>query len=1078
MRQATQTLENAITIPESFRATAKLTAYKSRIYFDTYTNNAPVFALPDGSTAYPTPEAIIYDETIGKFVTIAIEEDDYGDGQLAFLIEGSSNPIYPTLEGNSIAADPRCRPGIFGNRIFYYDNNEWKVAIYDSVLLGAENPACINSVGSFSSLPTGAIYPIGINEAVLFYIDEGSVRPVFIASDATEHKHPGRLINPIVVLSEVNDADVYALHYSGAVKTGAAIYIYFTAHDGSVKTAKYKLATNEIDGSWSDYLVAVPEDLSIFEIGNVFVHNDRFFMCGKFYRKEDFESNTKYTLLLWSDDGKTFSIDRRTLVSLVDLRFLAAMCGDEIAFSASNRYNKEIGTYRILGEAAPSVNITLDNTGGSASAGWTANVKASDELYLDNEFLDTGTFSKLEIGVYTASGLEWIKYHDVVIARITKSFEDGIRGYELFLMPDALWHISVMTHPFYMEVQGKQAILDKVKDFSNLYSVSSDAGPSWTLSCDFWSKEAVPSSLYGLEYKCHAGNTTTDHWCNDIKDFCQDYPVLDDSATIEVRIYGWSRAGIESGTPESGPPDPTPTNSPNDDFYALLLVEDEDGAQSTIVSLIGELSSAHSNPPQTYFPEGAREGSYPVTYLMANPGAGKKIIKVGARIVSGSGNTVYYPERVELPGIAVELIPIEASTTGFEIVDLPLGTLHQTAITNTIKGIPQILFSQRPFSAWNFDCDMRVQFKGEYTSVGPLGLGSNKDNFILGYISKGKMGIAKIRGGQKTILLEQANGGIAAGIDYDVRFWHRDGLFGLEVKKINEVWPTRGSQLTYSWQEADGTILAVDDIFHVGAYGFIDPPRFRTTGFRSSQSIVPVLPLDMDDTSLDSDFETDFPTSGTIDIDGIKYSYSGKNMFFSASNPPLGPFQLRNYSDWQSPFCFDPGGGYAYQGGMAIEIYLFKWLDGATHSDDLEGAIIATNAGMAWINQNTQWKAWITTVGQVVWARERSRHYSAYIPDYHASCSEKVYITNGLTGVAAIEASGEEVIHSEGTFVYIHSEDEIIIDGFYAASGDHDNSISSLLDKFCRVAGTMAILPGDFRPADGEIGIGEEVALQ
>ena len=75
---------------------------------------------------------------------------------------------------------------------------------------------------------------------------------------------------------------------------------------------------------------------------------------------------------------------------------------------------------------------------------------------------------------------------------------------------------------------------------------------------------------------------------------------------------------------------------------------------------------------------------------------------------------------------------------------------------------------------------------------------------------------------------------------------------------------------------------------------------------------------------------------------------------------------------------------------MAIEFYQFKWLDGATHSGDLEGAIVATNAGYAWINQNTQWKVWITTIGEVVWARERARHYSEYIPNYPASCSEKI----------------------------------------------------------------------------------------
>jgi len=405
-----------------------------------------------------------------------------------------------------------------------------------------------------------------------------------------------------------------------------------------------------------------------------------------------------------------------------------------------------------------------------------------------------------------------------------------------------------------------------------------------------------------------------------------------------------------------------------------------------------------------------------------------------------------------------------------------------TVLLSKVKGIPSISFSSRPYSAWNFDCAIRTKFKGDYTSVGPLGLGSDKDNFILGYISEGKMGIAKIRGGQKIVLLEQDKD-IVGNTDYDLRFWHRDGLFGLEVKKITDVaWPTRGitaaHSLVYSWTAADGEIVTNSDILHVGIYAFIDPPRFRTTGFRSTETIVPVLPLDMDDTSLDSDFVTDFPTAGEIDIDGTIYKYTGKNEFFNdVDNPPNGPFQLRNYTNWGAPFTSDPGGGYTYQGGMAIEFYQFKWLDGATHSGDLEGAIVATNAGYAWINQNTQWKVWITTMGEVVWARERARHYSEYIPNYSASCSEKIYLVNGLTGVSLSTEAAESIFYPEGTFVYIHSGDEVEINGFYASSGDHDNSIASLLRKFCRIAGTDAVFPGDIILADGVYNPGEEFEL-
>ncbi|MDP2365504.1 MAG: hypothetical protein Q8M94_17265, partial [Ignavibacteria bacterium] len=264
-------------------------------------------------------------------------------------------------------------------------------------------------------------------------------------------------------------------------------------------------------------------------------------------------------------------------------------------------------------------------------------------------------------------------------------------------------------------------------------------------------------------------------------------------------------------------------------------------------------------------------------------------------------------------------------------------------MNNTKKGVPQIYFSQRPYSAWNYDCIIRTKFTGLYSYTGIVGLAIDKNNYILGYITNEKYGIAKIRNGKKTILIEEANVAIVPNISLDVRFWHRDGLFGIEVKEIDDPWPTRGSQLVYSWLTANDTIAISDDLFHVGIYTFINPPRFRTTGFRSSQAIIPVLPLDMDDETSDSDFVTDFPASGSVDIEGTIYTYGGKNQFFTDidnDKRPRGPYQLRAFYDWTPPFTSDPGGGYAYQGGMAVEFWLFDWLDGATYSGKYDGAIL------------------------------------------------------------------------------------------------------------------------------------------
>ena len=1256
MRIVPNSITDAITIPESVKETGRLTAYKSRVFFSTYTDEAPAYASPiPGPSAphavgYPLPEALAYNTELGKFITISIKTN----GEIALQIEGEASPVIVTMGSSPLLADEHCRPGILENSFWFYSPEDveystgsWYKVVFDPALVLLGTAECVESLAEFSSRPNGAIHPISDTEAVIFHIDEGGIRPVFVASDASEHEHPGRLFNPTHVFTPYNADDLTTLQFSGATILNGDIFVYLTMYNGSVKVAKYKFAADNINGSWSDFLVAVPEDISVFEIGSVFTYNNRVFMCGKFYRQEEFATTTKYTLLLWSDDGFTFSIDRKTLVSAIDLRFLAVMEGDYLTFSSTNRYTSVLAPYQILGESAESVAITLDNISGASQSGWSAKVKASDEVYLDNVILETGVYAKFEIGVYTTNGIEWVKYHDVIVSRITSTFEDGVRRYTVNIVPDALWHTSMMTHPFYMEIQGKQSVLDTVQALDNLYKVESGGGIPWTLSCDFWTKEITESAQGGFIYQTHAAAIETDWWCPDIKEFATDYPILGSDTTIEVRIYGWSRAGIPSGAPGQNPVDDTPTDTPNDDFYALMLLEDENGMQSTVVSTIDEIVSEYTNPPQSWFVDGAREGSYPVIWQIANPGTGKKIIKVGCRVIANTGNTTYNLERVELPGITViynptttpsspsaELVdsptddygyftigegpynsntirpplpdpseqftffetqistPFDAThhySTGFgvdnkvavdAILRITLRTefrenneiegfrlenypdsvkiytvngvdYNETSVANitsgdasprmcyytnmyfasnphgrlpeicnvyftvevltpggvpiaeiertknlqiTKKGRPTVYFSQRPFSTWNFDCISRTSFTGEYALSGLLGLASDDNNYIVGYIENGKIGIGVIRGGVKTTLVDVVDATIVPDTIYDVRFWHRDGVFGVETKKSTSVtWPTRGSQLTYSWLEVDGVMATIDDIFHVGVFTFINPPKFRTVGFRSSGSIIPILPLDINPSTGASDALTLFPWSGQIDIEGTKYSYNGIwPTFTDVSIPytePLGPYQLRSVGNVVAPYSNPPtsegdDNPMTGAGGRCIAILQFAWLENTVENEGLfAGAAIGSTNGYAFFENAAQWKIWITTNGKLVWIRERARHYvedqyADLIGDDFGTLSSKIYITNGMDGVAPIDKIENEFVYEEGTFVFLDSDDKIDVYGFYAVSGDHDQNLKSLLGKFCKIAGTTATFPGDFAPANATIASGGQVNLQ
>jgi hypothetical protein len=184
---------------------------------------------------------------------------------------------------------------------------------------------------------------------------------------------------------------------------------------------------------------------------------------------------------------------------------------------------------------------------------------------------------------------------------------------------------------------------------------------------------------------------------------------------------------------------------------------------------------------------------------------------------------------------------------------------------------------------------------------------------------------------------------------------------------------------------------------------------------------------------------------------------------------------LRNATSWDAPFNTDREGK-TYQGGKAIEITQFEWLDGLTHAEDFVDSIIATSAGYNWELDETQWKVWITTGGEVVWLRNRARHYSEDMPDYYPDGNERVYITEGLTGVSG-SGDGTDYQHPHGAFVYVHSDDRVSVHGFSAFSGEHDQSIMNLLDKFCRLSGTLAEFIGDLEVASKTFTDGEEFEL-
>ena len=1356
MRPVSPDVTEAITLSTGHRQGGRITVYKSRVYFDALTSsNAPSSAkdigyagkrLNEASFLLARPE--IAHQVITAFVSV--------DGKLYFMREGSDTTIELLSgidPGSHIGFNANNTTGIYS--VYYYnlDALQWEYQNIDIDLLLADDATCLTGiVTAFPELPKGSIYPlVGTeNTFVLLDIYEGAVRVRIYDDNRDTLPNKYRFMNPLKVL-DLETEDVYLLHKAGAVLVGNKVYVYYSHYDGSVKSMICTLQADMRHGVWSDIRISIPQDLSEFGIVNVFQHNGRIFISGNFGRKEQFSSSTVYSLLIWSDNGLIFTMNRRVLCSLIYLPFHVHTDGAEVVFASTNRIYRTSAPYQIIGENAASTVVDIVNINGSVSSDISATLVAGAEQYFTDEKIDTGSYAKLELSIISLEGKKHVKYFDVVVSGINKQLKDGGRENAISLQTDASWHTENMTHPFYMEFQGKQAIFDKAVDFSNLYKASTGINPDWTLGVDFWGEDGT-----SFNFKTHSDTSTT-HWSSDLATVYAEYPIFGSLENYEFRVYGWSRAGVPDTNPNTD--DPTPGDTLNDMFLPIIEYMDDTETKIQYIPELLHLSSAYANPPQTYFQSGG--GSYPVVFSVANPGAARKIIRVGVIVTSRSAsNTTYYLERVEMPEIVVSCvlnsgqeatfdvvgtvsniltdttpetfrqynpktindgwgigewvyqrfytgvthevlslgemtvpsqivyikfinnstlpikeirihkkvkvlssthngvwlegdtgkwykagetyeyisspITLEAGATGTgsiylgheqywsgsmwlpdvssveasiwitvgstlsaskdgffdgnsnaalyskNWVDPAIGThyyvyqkiknsgtmpmtvkayvethnvinagvlLHYRwvspsksedektltwgeqffwtsdaitiapgdeklvyiegwcvtsnpnhegyikliayfidasssasnpvdgtvgtvkVLTNKRKGIPQILFSTKPYSAWNFETTGRFEFKGDYAHAGLVGLATDEKNFVMGCITKNSAYLAHMKNGKRTIL-QEVSGTIDPETPYDLRLWHRDGILGFEYKRAGEYWPVRGSIIYYEWKTTDGAVTTNDDIYHLGAYSNLDPPRFRIVGMMSGQSVLAALPIDVDNTDGNSDLINRFPASGAVDIDGVIYNYSGKNIYF-ADNFPCGPYQLRNIGDWGSPYNRDPDGSVSYQGGKSIECLDFKWL---SSPGDYAGAIIATSAGYAWINQQTQWKPWIRTSGVQVLLRNRARFYSSEIPDWYPSTDEKIYITNGLTGLSPADALGNTYMHSHGTFAYFDSGDEVKIHGFGAASGDHDQTIRYLIDVLCSLAGTGADFIGD-RKTTQSIADGEQVNL-
>ncbi len=659
MKSVSEAVRHAIEDVDSYKIKAKLTVYKSRVYFDSYTDHKPSFARAEGDTSEnPVSEACAYNSTINKIVTVFA----HTDGKIYMMVDTSSTPLAVTISAATLPCDSSSRPGIFGNNIWYYNSSasRWYIAVFNPTTLNAGTAACISSNTSFNAsfnFGIGCVYPFSATEVMILSYRLGGVRISYVTASTIIHS-PARFILPSQVLDSTN---IFDLHNSGVVRTSTGINFYLTMSTGDVKGITLSYTTTPDKGIWSDIFTAIQADLSHFDIASSFIYNGRIFLCGLFRRSAQFSSTQRWTFLVWSDDGITFSFDRRVLVSAIQLRFHAILNSTTLYFSASNRIHSEVAPYQVIGTSTDSQNVDLVRVEGNPSSQLMLTAISAADNYVDSSIVKKDCYATLWIQVNTTgTTFEDVKYLDGVIDSITDNVKNGGKGFQVGLVPDGLWHTNNIKYPFYMEIQGRSTIVDRCTDLSNLYQVNARELP-WPFVCDLWQYNTL-GALVSPGILSHILGSETRLFSIDLRSVCAEYPVFGTDSDYTVSIYGWSRSGKLVTTATQV--DPTPLSTLNDQFYPIFILQDEDGVQSTVVGTEVQKSSTYSRPPQTFGQ--VHSGSYPVSFSIPNPGVGKKLIKVGVRVLAPAGShtyfTTYYIERVEIPALQMYL---NSSPTGF-----------------------------------------------------------------------------------------------------------------------------------------------------------------------------------------------------------------------------------------------------------------------------------------------------------------------------------------------------------------------------------------------------------------------------
>lgn len=1035
-RTITQTMRDAIDLPHGIDMRIYAELFPSRVFFDTITSDFPVsgadpLGLDDDA---PLRQDIEYSSVSDKLVTFF--EDI---GYLKYAKQGSST-VHSTGSNYSLI----CKPGVLGSKCYLFHANgtlERYTIDWSAIESSSATPLSSDITPITMDDTCYAVHAVSDTRCVAIGYDDGGFRPALINGTNVLY-HPERfMLYREVAWSGSGRALIDLGTYSGALQLGNKVFVYMSnAPRGSVQGTYYDFDT----GQWSDIFTALPTELQTslceFRIANAYSRNGTAYICGQFARTDIYGTGKVYSLLLYSPDGKTFAVDRLTLVSDIGYRFLSRVGSDNNLYLGNcNRVCKAPVTWVFDGtNGTSSVKEVLTDehikSFEDSDYSATLTLKSGNEAFLDNANIVNEARVKVYLGYQTTSGSEAVLWGTYIVDRRIIGFKDAGRRNDLKLVGEAIWRLSGLTMPFYAELFGKSVIYDPMTEESGkLHEATGSAFTQTKFWVDFWKHDAYTNTsagITGIDMMDEGGvnyyeSADAPHKLGIMgKDLTtilniKDYPELS-SSSIDVNIFGWSHPA---------------TSGSSDICEVVLVLADADDVETTVIS------NADTRWKTTW--PSSLTGEEPIAFQVTGLTVGHKIKRIGV-VFENSVASWFNIARVEITsGVLVEFNHGDANTP-WERTDSGYFRLPGS-------GHPFIMFSQRPYNAFNFSLAAKFNnsttggIAGYDSSVGLVGLAEDSQNYIVGRYDKvdNLVQIAKVRDGIETVLTS-GSPGFTVGDECGIGFVHRNGHF--EVHLYNSSGSAWQIERTYDWKQDDG-FMFTDGVASrwCGIYGAITAPSFPILGYWSSNDELVTnsdgIPADLL-ASLSG-----FPSSGQVKIGENIYNYSS---VISMPVPVRGPYQYRQAGLYSPPYG---------DGSTGLECRDFDW---TASTSALNGYLIALSSGANFVCSGALWQIFTSTGGVTEWRYNRARYYSAntQISGLYHTLSHKVYVTGGLGGVSKV--SGTITKHMQGDICAYHLQGEILCYWYMGSGGDDATTIADLVGDICQLAGTQAGFPGDF----------------